>query len=323
MNLITFFQSVFFAVCLCSCDSKEPPHLVTTAIRIGKPTDHEFLTSHRIAILVDANPNLKISRLIGKDLITIAAQDSDQEKARNTIQSALDSYPVNLRQATLERISALEEEIITQENLMSITLKSSILLNNTPYFHPKEDVTVNITQIKVSARRCLDDLEILRDDLEAKLTRWHDFRGLELMKYASSLQDPENNVSHYLSQHQNLSKDRSSKLSAGLPKNHPEIIALGKEAQRALQDAKHETQAFKEVLTTKLELTNRRVEQLRDLILELMNTRHGIPSREETLFFQAYEKYRKALKTREKLQTQKDLLKHSLSYKGPLVTTQN
>ncbi|MFT6182078.1 MAG: tetratricopeptide (TPR) repeat protein, partial [Akkermansiaceae bacterium] len=164
-----------------------------------------------------------------------------------------------------------DEELIAQSDLVQDNRKDLTVLiqqYGIPFFDGNESNPPGATEQDMfrSARHKLEDFNIQRDEIEIQIKELVGKKDQELVEYAAGLDLPENQVTHYNTKHREAVEERRSMIARGFGENDPAVKAVEEKAKGALGYAEKEADSLKSVLGTKLELVNRQVERMEEMV---------------------------------------------------------
>lgn len=218
---------------------------------------------------------IKVRPIKGTDLIYLDATHPGKDKARTIVQSVIDAY-ANQRTArqandlgshleTMDHVIAKQADVV-KERRKELTVL--IQQYGFPYQENGEDFHQARTEEEMfrRARMKLADFETHRDQLKIQIKQIIETPKKDLVRYAAGLDLPENQVTHYYTKYREAQFDIETKISSGLAKSHPDIVALGNRAKSSLTFAEKEAETLKAVLSTKLELVDRQVDRMSEMV---------------------------------------------------------
>ena len=90
----------------------------------------------------------------------------------------------------------------------------------------------------------------------------------DIVRMAAGMDLPKNQVTTYYSAFRDLQNQVEIKTASSLGEDHPSIIQLQQQANQKLENARAEVVTLKQVLKTKLQLVERQVERMREIVDE-------------------------------------------------------
>ena len=115
-------------------------------------------------------------------------------------------------------------------------------------------------------RQRLADFKTERDQIEPTIKGFFDGSNEDLVNYAAGLELPENQVTYYFDQHREALQQKRALLAKGSKPTHHEVLAAEERAKSAMANATKETKALIPVLKTRLELINRQIERMKEIL---------------------------------------------------------
>ncbi|MGJ8695441.1 MAG: GumC family protein [Verrucomicrobiaceae bacterium] len=211
----------------------------------------------------------------GTDFIEISVRHANSEDAKDIAEAIADAY-INRRNRTehnraKEALDALDEELqrhgdVVQEKRKALTVL--IQQYGIPYFDGRSSSPVGLTEEEMyrRANSKLDQLEQDRNQLEIQIKRLVSTSPDDLIRTAAGLELPENQVSNLYNEYLKTKRNRESAIASGLGPNHPTVKSLDGIAINLMKDAEKEVTSLKEVLNTRLNLVDRQVERMREMV---------------------------------------------------------
>lgn len=266
-----------FLICgFASCDSAHKKHQSTVTLQLNRPpfanSDPAFIED-QVAALSKSHPSFVIRKIEDSDLITITAQHTSNNQAQQLIEFALESYATRRSQEDLsdinERIQALKNEILAQRKVIEEAQEfadANIVAVGIPDFRNAPYVEVTEEEKLRRFQQRLTDFRSQRDQIKIEFQRLSTLKGDDLVLFAAGLDLPENQVTYYYTQYREVLNQRLLKLARGHAANHPEVIALDEKAADLLVTARLEATNLQENLKTKLEIYERQIERMAQMI---------------------------------------------------------
>ena len=211
----------------------------------------------------------------GTDFIEISVRHAKPGDAKLIADAVSDAYIERRRSFEVNRaqraLKALDDELIAQSDLVQDYRKELTVLiqqYGIPYFEDGQTNPLGRTEqdMLTHARQRLDDYEVQRDQFEIQIKKLVELSNEDLINYAAGLDLPENQVTYYYTQFREAKNNRLTMMAQGLGAKHPDIMALDEKAKNLMEDAYKEAISLKENLRTKLDLTNRQVDKMRDIV---------------------------------------------------------
>ncbi len=248
--------------------------------------------------------SLVIEQIPNTDLLTITVYHDDENQPKVIVQALLDTYRDHRKKiestTTTAKLKTLDKEIATLKNLVEQRRKDiPIRASGIPHLdkNSKNPLGATEEQMFQTVRQKLADFKTQRDQITLSRGNLDDLSTENLVTYAAGLDLPENQVTHYYTQHREALETRRTLIAKGLAANHPDVIAIEEKAEGAMQYAKQEAVSLKEVLKTKLELINRQIERMSEMVKDREKNSADLNARDQkyNLAKEAYEDARKAL----------------------------
>ncbi|MFT6239389.1 MAG: hypothetical protein ACJAQT_001468 [Akkermansiaceae bacterium] len=334
MKLPLIFTSLIAAILFSSCDSSSPTaekrgaHQATATVQIlpslSFPTSQNFL-ANQIAILKTGSliqaaslsaqipadilsSSLEITPIKGTDLLSITAHHDDEALPKTIVQALLDAYQNHRNHLGAQAIKPLDEELIKQSDIVQEKRKEMtvwIQSYGIPYFDGDNRSPLGASEQDMfrSARHKLADFQTQRDQIEIQIKELSKMTGDELVEYAAGLDLPENQVTYYFTQHREALEQKRTLLAQGLAANHPDVRAVEERAEGAMDYAKKEAVSLSAVLKTKLELINRQVERMEEMVEDRQEDTPNLSSKQNS-YNTAKEAYEQARETLRNLKIQ-------------------
>lgn len=211
----------------------------------------------------------------GTDFIKITVRHAKPDDAKEIADSVAEAYMERRKQTEVNRaeraLEALDDELIAQSDMVQDHRKDLTVLiqqYGIPYFDGNNSNPLGATEQDMfrSARHKLADFQTQRDQIEIQIKELVGMDNQELVEYAAGLDLPENQVTYYFTQHREAIEGRRTLIAQGLGANHPDINAIEERAEGAMEYARKEAISLKAVLRTKLELVNRQVERMKEMV---------------------------------------------------------
>lgn len=216
----------------------------------------------------------------GTDFIQITVRHAKPDDAKEIADSVSEAYMQLRKQREVNRaqsaLDALDEELIAQSDMVQDYRKDLTVLiqqYGIPYFDGNNSNPMGTTEQDMfrSARHKLADFQTQRDQIEIQIKALVGMDNQELVEYAAGLDLPENQVTYYFTQYREAVEQRRTMIAQGLGANHPDITAIEERAQGAMEYSRKEAVSLKAVLRTKLELINRQVERMEEMVGDRQN----------------------------------------------------
>ena len=298
---------ILSAFLLLSCDSAsdrsgantpEGEHQSSMVIQIHRtndlPANSPNFMANQIAILNTGNVidlaskkstidakliknSLVIEPLKGTDLIRLTAHNDDAAQAKLTVESLVNAY-VDLRKEQWKNRAAvslekMDQELRDQGDLIQDYRKALTVLiqqYGIPAFEAGGSKQVGQTEESLyrQAQEKLDQLEQDRIQLKIQIRKLLDTPNEDLARTAAGLDLPENQVTVYYTAYRTAEEHVSALIAGGLGSKHPEVIATKAKAENALKNAGKEVLALKEVLETRLNLVEKQIKRMRQMVQE-------------------------------------------------------
>ncbi|MDA7622121.1 polysaccharide biosynthesis tyrosine autokinase, partial [bacterium] len=194
------------------------------------------------------------------------------------IAEAVSQAYIERRNSTEERrakeaLEALNQELQDQGDLVQDYRKALTVLiqqYGIPYFDGRSSGQVGQAEEQMyrRAQEKLDGLEQSRDQIQIQIRRLIDTPNEDLIRTAAGLELPENQVTAYYTGYRAAEEQVSAMIASGLGPNHPEVKATKLRAEGALKNAGKEVVSLKEVLETRLNLVDKQVEKMKQMVRE-------------------------------------------------------
>ena len=246
--------------------------LKTAAKKISLPTRWSMEMDDVVANLkgvVGASP------LRGTDFIQIRVRHAKPDDAKEIADAVSEAYMERRKKAEVDRakraLDALDEELISQSDRVQDRRKDLTVLiqqYGIPYFDESRSSTLGDTEQQMfrDARQRLAEFETQRDRIEIQIRKLVEMDNEDLVTYAAGLELPENQVTYYFTQFREALGQRETLIAQGLGAGHPDIIAVDQRASGAMENARKEAVSLKAVLKTRLELINRQVDRMEEMV---------------------------------------------------------
>lgn len=350
MNLPLIFTSLTAAILFSSCDSSTPTaekrgaHQATATVQIFPsptfPASQNFL-SNQIAILktgslIEAaslsaqvspdilSSSLEITPIKGTDLLSITAHHDDEALPKTIVQALLDAYLDHHNHLEAQSTKPLDDELIAQSGIVQEkreTLTGYIQSYGIPYFDGNNTSPLGASEEDMfrSARQKLAEFQTQHDQIEIQIKNFVEISDADLVQYAAGLDLPENQVTYYFTQHREALEQKRTLIASGLAASHPDIRAVEERAERAMDYAKKEAVSLKAVLKTKLELVNRQVERMSEMVEDRQKGTLDLSSKQQN-YNNAKEAYEQARDTLRNLKIQQQESRILLNHpRNPLI----
>jgi polysaccharide biosynthesis transport protein len=215
------------------------------------------------------------SPMRGTDFIEIRVRHAKPDDAKEIADAVSEAYMSRRKAAEVDRaeraLEALDQELISQSDKVQDHRKDLTVLiqqYGIPYFDGSNANPLGATEQEMfrSARQKLADFETQRDQIEIQIKELVGMDNEDLVTYAAGLDLPENQVTYYYTQYREAIEQKGTLVAQGLAARHPDIIAVEERAEGAMEYARKEAVSLKAVLKTKLELINRQVERMREMV---------------------------------------------------------
>ncbi len=211
----------------------------------------------------------------GTDFIEINVRHAKASDAKAIAGAVAEAY-IERRKSTEEEraqkaLDALDNELIAQSDLVQDHRKELTVLiqqYGIPYFDGGHSNPLGMSEQQMfqNARQKLANFETQADQIEIQIKKLFDLTNEELISYAAGLDLPQNQVTDYANQNR-AALDRQLDLSAqGLGARHPDMVAMDQRAVSAMKKAHEEVVSLRAVLQTKLELVQRQVLKMREMV---------------------------------------------------------
>lgn len=213
----------------------------------------------------------------GTDFIEITVTHANPEDAKEIAEAVSRAY-IERRNTTeerraLEALEALNQELQDQGDLVQDYRKALTVLiqqYGIPYFDGRSSGQVGQAEELMyrRAQEKLDGLEQSRDQVQIQIRKLIDTPNEDLIRIASGLELPENQVTAYYTGYRAAEEQVIAMIASGLGPNHPEVKATKLRADGALKNAGKEVVSLKEVLETRLNLVDKQVEKMKQMVRE-------------------------------------------------------
>ncbi len=218
--------------------------------------------------------SLVIEALKDTDLVRLTAYNDDAALAKLTVESLVESYSELRKQEwqnqAAEALETLNRELEEQADLIQErrkTLSSLIGSYGIPYFDTPNSKAIGQTEEAMyrTAQEKLDQLEQSSDQLNIAARKLSETPREDLIRVSAGLELSENQVTAYYTAYR-AAEERSHALKAsGLGNKHPEVVAAGAKAEKALETAGMEVLVLKEVLKTRINLVDKQIEKMKQI----------------------------------------------------------
>ena len=211
----------------------------------------------------------------GTDFIEITVRHAKPDDAKEIADAVSEAYMTRRKKSEVDRaeraLEALDGELIAQSDLVQDNRKDLTVLiqqYGIPYFDGGHSNPLGATEQDMfrNARQRLADFETQRDQIKIQIKNLVEMSNEDLIRYAAGLDLPENQVTYYYTQHRESLEMRTTLIAQGLGARHPDIIAVEERAKGSLEYAQKEAVSLKAVLATKLELVNRQVDRMSEMV---------------------------------------------------------
>ena len=246
--------------------------------------------------------SLTIKIIEGTDLVEITSTSNKATEPKNILNSLTEAY-ITVRSEREQKRSAevlkpLETEVQRQHE---VVLKSRKALSTfigsygIPYFDGKESKKSGNTDETMyrRAQEKFDQLERSKDQLKIQIRKLIETKNKDLIRTAAGLELPENQVTVYYTAYRTTEEQILAMMASGLGEKHPEIVATKRRSKQALDNAEKELVVLKEVLQTRLNLVEKQVERMKQMIAEKKDGTIDLSKRQHQ-YTQAKETYEQA-----------------------------
>ncbi len=270
--------------------------LKMAADKISLPTRWSMEMDDVIATLKGV---VRASPMRGTDFIEIRVRHAKPDDAKEIADAVSEAYMSRRKATEVNRaqksLDALDEELISQSDKVQDHRKDLTVLiqqYGIPYFDGNRSNPLGATEQDMfrNARQRLAEFETQRDQIEIQIKKLVEMDNQDLVAYAAGLDLPENQVTHYFTQYREALENRRTLIAQGLAERHPDIIAVEERAQGAMSYAQKEAVSLKAVLKTQLELINRQVERMREMVDDRQDDTVDLSLKQHT-YTQAKETY--------------------------------
>jgi len=213
----------------------------------------------------------------GTDFIEITVTHANPEDAKEIAEAVSQAY-IERRNSTeegraKEALEALNQELQDQGDLVQDYRKALTVLiqqYGIPYFDGRSSGQVGQAEELMyrRAQEKLDTLEQSRDQIQIQIRKLIETPNEDLIRTAAGLELPENQVTSYYTGYRAADEQVSAMIASGLGPNHPEVKAMRLRADGALENAGKEVVSLKEVLETRLNLVDKQVEKMEQMVRE-------------------------------------------------------
>lgn len=220
---------------------------------------------------------LWIAMIEGTDLITLSAYHDDAATSKRIAEAVISAYVAHRNSLEVERahssLEALDTELINQGDLVQDHRKELTVLiqqYGIPYFDGRSSNPVGATEEEMYrlVQKKLDNFETMRDQLTIQIQQIMNTPNEDIVRMAAGMDLPKNQVTTYYSAFRDLQNQVEIKTASSLGEDHPSIIQLQQQANQKLENARAEVVTLKQVLKTKLQLVERQVERMREIVDE-------------------------------------------------------
>lgn len=245
---------------------REAAESINLPERWGMDVDHVVASLKGI---VSANPRR------GTDFIEIAVRHPKKDNACDIAAAISKSYSERRNRMEQNRaqeaLTALDEELTIQGDRVQEKRKALTVLiqqYGIPYVEDSRgggqlDLEKGIYE---QSRMKLEELKTSKNQIEIQITRLLGTESADLIRTAAGLDLPENQVPALYNQYLENRRSVANMEAQGLGPNHPEVKMLKKNAENLMADAEKEVVNLKEVLNTKLNLIDRQVVRMSEMV---------------------------------------------------------
>lgn len=212
----------------------------------------------------------------GTDFIEIKVRHGKPDDAKAIAVAVAEAYMKRREDSEVDRaedaLKALDNELIAQSDLVQDHRKELTVLiqqYGIPYFDGGNSNPLGATEQEMfrDARQKLANFETQADQLEIQIRKLVELSSEDLINYAAGLDLPQNQVTTYANQHQQAMDEKLNMRAQGLGAKHPNMVAMDQRAESAMKQAHKEVVSLKAVLQTNLELVNKQVAKMREMVL--------------------------------------------------------
>lgn len=221
---------------------------------------------------------VKTSPRRGTDFIEIVVRHSNQEDAKEIAEAIASAYIGRRNSEELKRarkaLEVLDQELQKAGDTVQNHRKALTVLiqqYGIPYFGGRGSSSAFGMTEEVLLRNSEQKLDALEQDasqLRIQIERLVKTPKEELVRVSAGLELPDNQVNFYYTKYRESIDQYNSMKAQGLGAKHPEMLAVASQARGALANAEKEVVSLKEVLNTRLKLTDRQVERMREMVAE-------------------------------------------------------
>jgi len=211
----------------------------------------------------------------GTDFIEINVQHANQEDAKDVAEAIADAY-INQRnekeiQRAQEALETLDDELQKQGDIVQDRRKALTVLiqqYGIPYFDGRGGNPVGMTEEKMlfNSRQKLDDLQGINEQLKIQIETLLNTPSEDLIRTAAGFDLPNNQVTFYYTEYRGAYDALSQLRAQGLGLKHPDVQSTQLKARGALGNATKEVESLREVLKTRLDLNERQVERMEEMV---------------------------------------------------------
>ncbi|MDB4809394.1 polysaccharide biosynthesis tyrosine autokinase [bacterium] len=238
----------------------------------------------------------------GTDFIEIKVRHSKASDAKAVAVAVAEAY-IERRKSTeeeraLKALDALDNELIAQSDLVQDHRKELTVLiqqYGIPYVEGGRSNLMGMSEQSMfqSARQKLANFETQADQIEIQIKKLFDLSNEELISYAAGLDLPLNQVTAYANQNRAALDTKLDLAAQGLGAKHPDMVTMDQRAASAMKKAHEEVVSLRAVLQTKLELVERQVIKMREMVDNRKEDAISLSLKQST-YTQAKEQYEQA-----------------------------
>jgi capsular exopolysaccharide synthesis family protein len=243
----------------------------------------------------------------GTDFIEISVRHGNPGDAKAIADAVSKAYIERRRNNEVTRaqkaLKTLDDELIAQSDLVADYRKDLTVLiqqYGIPYFEEGYSNPLGATEQEMlrNARQRAADFKVQRDQIKIQIEKLVELTNEDLIVFAAGLDLPENQVTYYYTQYRETLKNRMATIAQGLGVKHPNILAMDQQAKTLMEDAQKEAVALKENLRTKLEMIDRQVVAMEEMVKERTDGTIDLSLRQNqyTQAKEAYEQAREMLR---------------------------
>lgn len=293
-----------------SATSAENKHFVRNQLATLQTSHILEATAKELQMEPEAlEKSLEISQLRENDFIKITAHHDDETLPKLIVTTLLDRYSQfrknQERDSAKHSLAVLSEEIAKQEEeVLNARRNIAGQAYAIPYFDSPSLQKTDEEMLK-SAKEKLALFEEQASETRTQIQQLESLEGEELLLYASSLDLPQNEVTHHLDQHKDAVGDRQRLIDGGLDLTHPDVAAFDEKMSKSLHKAGEECRTLLAILKTKKELVDRQVEKMKDMLADRGTENQNLNLRQQS-YQRAKDEYEdvrmilRALKVRQK-----------------------